>query len=225
MSMEEVWNRIIENQATVRYQQAKFFSPYCESVAGSISRLNDGNDLITINSFYRFNDIFLSLFELDNIKNETREWLLDCMMHLLTRLELRGGVNSQEYQVRNKWKEIEKNNYGFKLRMLFEQLTEHKKYMASWFMVQQEKTGGNITLFAKALIGIIQDGVLYKNNEDLKELILYIGREENEQILNEIEFVKEAYMPFDYRLRIFWNHSFGIVDDDRCMQIGNIEIY
>lgn len=223
--MEEVWNRIIENQATVRYQQAKFFSPYCESVAGSISKLPDGNDQITMNSFYRFDDIFLSLFEANSIRNDTREWLLDCIMHLLTRLELRSGVDYQEYLVHIKWKQIEANCYGHRLGMLFGKLAEHKKYLAAWFMVQQEKTGGNITLFSKALIGILQDGVLYKNDENPKEMILYMGKEENEQILNEIEFVKEAYIPFDYRLRIFWNHSFGIVEEDRCMQIGNIEIY
>lgn len=223
--MEDVWNRIIENQATVRYQQERFFSPYCESVAGSISKLPDGNDRITMNTFYRYDDIFLPLFERNDISEATREWLLDCMMHLIARLELRNGANRQEYITRTKWQQIEEKLYGKRLGMLFEKLTADQKYLASWFMVQQERNGESIALFAKALIGILQDGVLYKNEECPKELILYMGREENEQILDEIEFAKEAYLPFDYQLRIFWNHSFGLIEDDRCMQIGNIEIY
>ncbi len=223
--MEDVWNRIIENQASIRYRQAKFFSPYCETVIGSINKLPDGNEQITMNTLYRYDDVFLPLFESNAIQNATKEWLLDCMMHLLTRLELRNGVNGQEYVIRSKWQEIIDNHYGKKLGTLYEKLSTDKQYLASWFMVQQERNGESITLFAKAIIGILQDGVLYKSEEHPKELILYMGTEENEQILEEIEFVKEAYLPFGYELRIFWNHSFGLIENDRCMQIGNIEIY
>lgn len=223
--MEDVWKRIIENQTTIRYKQAKFFSPYCESVAGSINKLPDGNDRITMNTFYRYDSIFLPLFERNDIDDDIREWLLDCTMHLLARLELRSGVNKQEYAIRSKWKQISEEHYGKKLAMLFGMLNAEKKYLTSWFMVQQERNGESVALFAKALIGVLQDGVLYKSEECSKELILYMGKEENEQNLNEIEFAKEAYLPFEYRLRIFWNHPFGLVEDDRCMQIGNIEIY
>lgn len=223
--MEAVWNRIIENQATVRYQQAKFFSPYCESVAGSINKLPNGNEMITMNTFYRYDDIFLPLFEADGISESTREWLLDCMMHLLTRLELRSGVNSREYATRSILQRMAERRYGENLGRLFQKLDRDKQYIAAWFMEQQERNGESIMLFAKAAIGILQNGVLYKSEEIPKELILYMGKEENETELNIIEFIKEAYMPFDYRLRVFWNHSFGVINDDRCMQIGNIEIY
>lgn len=223
--MEDVWKRIIKGQDTIRYRQAKYFSPYCESMVDSITKLSDGTDYITMNTFYRFDDIFLPLFEAENISNETREWLLDCMMHLLARLELRSGVDSKEYRVRVKWRNIERGDYGNKLSRLFSKLTQEQKYLASWIMVQQEDNGESVAMFAKALIGILQDGALYKDEESPKELLFYMGTEENEKILNEIEFVKEAFLPFDYQLRVFWNYSFGIIGDDRCMQLGNIEIY
>lgn len=209
----------------MRYQQAKFFSPYCESVAGSINKLPNGNEQITMNTFYRYDDIFLPLFEADSISEATREWLLDCMMHLLTRLELRSGVNSREYATRSILQRMAERRYGEKLGRLFQKLERDKQYIAAWFMEQQERNGDSITLFAKAAIGILQNGVLYKSEEVPKELILYMGKEENETECNIIEFIKEAYMPFGYRLRVFWEHSFGVINDDRCMQIGNIEIY
>lgn len=223
--MEDIWNRIIENPATVRYKQADFFSPYCESVVGSIKHLDDGNDEIIMNTFYRYDEIFLSLFERTDMNDKIRDWLLDCMMHLLTRLELRNGVNGQEYQLRTKWQEIENGVYGRKMQENFKSFSEDKRYLASWFLVQQERNGESVTLFSKALISILQDGVIYKSEENPKELILYMGKEDNTQNDKEIEFAKEAYLPFDYQVRVFWNHSFGIVENDRCMQIGNIEIY
>lgn len=223
--MEEVWKRIIKGQDTIRYQQARYFSPYCESMVDSITKLSDGVDRITMNTLYRFDDVFLPLFETSMVSDDTKEWLLDCMMHLLARLELRSGVDAKEYETRNKWKKIECGEYGNKLAQLFSTLTPEKKYFASWVMAQQERNGESVNLFAKALIGILQDGALYKDEEKSKELLLYIGVEENEQVSNQIEFVQEAFLPFDYHLRVFWNHSFGIIGDDRCMQLGNIEIY
>lgn len=223
--MEEVWTRIIEDQNQIRYKQAGHFSPYCESVADSINQMFDGTTQITINTFYRFDDIFLPLFAREDISESIREWLLDCMMHLLTRLELRSGVDARECATRIKWAQIESGNFGKKLKYLFERLPWDKRYIASWYMEQQENNRESVTMFAKALIGILRDGVLYKDKENPKELLLYIGREENEEFLNEIEFSKEAFLPFGYRLRIFWKSSFGIIGDDRCMQIGDIEIY
>ena len=223
--MEDIWKRIIQNQETVRYKQSDFFSPYCESVIGSIKKIPDGNEQITMNTFYRYDDIFLSLFERADISNVTREWLLDCMMHLLTRLELRNGASAQEYALREKWQQLEKDHYGKHLGKLFRQLDNDKKYIASHYMLQQEKNGESVSLFGKALIGIVQDGVLYKSEPRPKELLLYIGKKENDENKLEIQFAKEAYMPFDYTLRIFWDQSFGIVENDRCMRINHIEIY
>lgn len=223
--MEDIWKRIIQNQETIRYKQSDFFSPYCESVVGSIKKIDDVNDQITMNTFYRYDDIFLSLFEQTQIDDYTRDWLLDCMMHLLTRLELWSGASSHEYEIRKKWNEVENGYYGSNAQNLFAMLDRDAKYIASHYIVRQEKNGESVSLFGKVLLEIIKDGVLYKSEIRPKELLLYIGAKESDDIKAQIEFVKEVYMPFDYSLRVFWDHSFGIIDNDKCMRINNIEIY
>ncbi len=223
--MEDIWNRIIKDQATVRYSQSDFFSPYCESVIGSIKKQPDGTDRITMNTFYRYDDIFLLLFEQNDIEEYIRDWILDGMMHLLARLELRNGTDSHEYALRSVWQDVVGGRYGIRLMQLFEGLTDSKRYLATHLLIQQMRCGESTELFAHALTSITEDGVVYKSEKNPKELMLYMGKEENEQNQIEIEFAKEAYMPFDYSLRVFWNHSFGIMEDDRCMQIGSIEIY
>lgn len=223
--MEAVWKRIIKDQATIRYRQADFFSPYCEASVDCINKLPNGNEEITINTFYRYDNVFLPLFENNVLMKSTREWLLDCMMHLMTRLELRKGVNSRVYathEVRNK---IEMNGYGESIKRRVKALDANSQYKVAWYLEQQARNGAGIMLFAKAVIDILQNGVIYKNEENAKEVILYMGREENDEDMNAIELAKEAYLPFGYGLRVFWNHSFGVISNDKCMQIGNIEIY
>ena len=61
--MEDIWNRVMEDPATVRFVQADSFSPYCESVVGSIR--HDGSlDVVELNGFYRYGDILHALFAL-----------------------------------------------------------------------------------------------------------------------------------------------------------------
>ncbi len=115
--------------------------------------------------------------------------------------------------------------FGQRLKLLFGKLTDSKRYLASHLMLRQRQCGESTELFARALTGITEDGVVYKSDKNPRELMLYMGRKSNEQTMLEIEFAMEAYMPFDYSLRVFWNHPFGIMEDDRCMQIGSIEIY
>lgn len=223
--MEAIWNRIVEEQANIRYRQTEYFSPYCESLADSVHLQVDGTTQITMNMFYRFDAIFLPLYDREELSKPIREWLLDCMMHLLTRLEMRSGVDAKECTTRIKCAQIEGGHYGKKLQMLFQELSRKKRYVASWYMVQQEEIGESVSLFAKAMIGIVQDGVVYKDEDHPKELLFYIGREEDEEICNEIEFAKEAFLPLGYHLRIFWKNSFGIIGDDSCMLLDQIEIY
>lgn len=225
ISMEEIWNRIIQGQSGVRYRQSEFFSPYCESVVGSIRKQQDGTDCITMNTFYRYDDIFIPLFARDDIEESTRDWLLDCMMHLLARLELRNGADRHEYELRVIQKELLTGKYGARIKALFEKLSDDSQYMAAHMIRQQEQCGESIDLFARALTSITKDGVVYKSEVNPKELLLYMGKVKNEQNEIEIAFAEEAYMPFGYSLRVFWDHSFGIMEDDRCMQIGRIEIF
>lgn len=223
--MKEIWNRIIQEQSSVRYRQSEFFSPYCESVVGSIKKQTDGTDRITMNTFYRYDDIFIPLFARDDIDESTRDWLLDCMMHLLARLELRNGADRHEYELRVIRNELLAGKYGARIKELFKKLSGDSQYIAAHMLRQQEQCGESIGLFARALTSIIKDGVVYKSEVNPKELLLYLGKAKNEQNEIEIAFAEEAYMPFDYSLRVFWDHAFGIMEDDRCMQIGRIEIF
>lgn len=223
--MKEIWDRIIKDLDTVRFRQSESYSPYLEAEVDCIRHQTDGCDVITMNTFYRYEDIFGELFKRTDIDKEVRERLVDCMMHLLTRLELRSGIDVQEYAIRKKQYEVSRNVYGEKLGQLFERLSQKKKYLAAHFLVQQERNAESVALFAKALIGIVEDGVVYKSKVRQKELLFYLGKKENKHNKNEIAFAKEAYMPLGYTLRVFFEHSFGIVEDERCLKDGKIEIY
>lgn len=222
--MEDIWKRIMDGQENLRYEQADFFSPYCESVIGSIQSL--GNiDKIQMNAFYRYGDIFQQLFRLEDKENPVCIMLYDYMMHLLTRLELRNGVTLNEYGLRQKWRLLEQGAYGTQVQKSFLSFDKDRKYKAAFYVRQHEKMGDSVMLFGKALISILEDGVLYRNDINPKELLLYIGRKQQNMDNAVIDFAREMFLPFHYSLRIFYETSFGIIDDKNCMELEQIEIF
>lgn len=222
--MEDVWNRVMEDSATVRFVQADSFSPYCESVVGSIR--HDGDvDVVEWNGFYRYGDILRALYAIEGTQDSVCRIIYDCLLHLLVRLEVRNGVTRSEFRLRRKWDMLAEGQYGEHVRSCFRKMDASGKYLTAYYLSRQEQTGESVALFAKALISILEDGVIYKNDRNPKELLLYMGREQDTRDKLVIELCCELFLPFMYSLRVFYDTSFGIVDDKDCMEFGKIEIF
>lgn len=222
--MEDIWNRVMEDPATVRFVQADSFSPYCESVVGSIR--HDGSlDVVELNGFYRYGDILHALFAMEGREDGVCQLMFDCLMHLLARLEVRNGVTFSEFRLRRKWDMLAEGQYGEPVRSCFGKMDAPGKYLTAHYLSRQEQMGESVALFAKALIAILGDGIIYKNDRNPKELLLYMGREQGTRDKLAIELCCELFLPFMYSLRVFYEASFGIVDEKDCMELGSIEIF
>lgn len=232
--MEDIWKRIMKDLNTVRFEQAEFFSPYCESVIGSILPSEDGTDRIRINAFYRYDRIFQQLLEEQEERAEdgdkpqperTRALLYDYLMHLLVRLEVRNGVTQKELRIRSRLKQLEDGRYGERVQSSFREFEPELKYKTAFYLVQQEQTGESVALFGKVLTDLLSDGVLYKHDINDKELLFYLGRKKRPSDAGLIAAVEELFLPFLYTLRVFYETPFGVIENQHCMNINEIEIF
>lgn len=223
--MEDIWNRIMREQKTVRFRQAEEFSPYCEAAAGSIKPSGDGTDMIEINAFYRYEKIFCEFFEAAEMDAAVRELLYDYLLHLLTRLEVRNGVTRKEYLLRRNWCRLAQGEYGETVQTYFQTFDSERKYKTAFYLAQQAHMGESIALFGKALIALVSDGVLYKNKSREKELIFYLGRKRKAADAGVIAVAIELFLPFLYTLRVFYENSFGVIEQQQSMCIDQIEIF
>ena len=222
--MEDIWNRVMRDSATVRFEQADFFSPYCESVVGSI-RPDGDVDVIELNGFYRYGDILHALFAIEGKEDSVSRFIYDYLLHLLARLEVRNGVTLSEFRLRCKWEMLETGQYGESARRCFMKADTSGKYLTAYYLSQQEQAGESVALFGKALISILGDGIIYRNDINPKELLLYLGRAQGEWDKPAIELCCELFLPFMYSVRVFYEASFGIVDNENCMELDKIEIF
>lgn len=232
--MEDIWKRIMKDLNTVRFEQAEFFSPYCESVIGSILPSEDGTDLIRINAFYRYDRIFQQFLaeqgeraeDGGNVRAEQTEKLLyDYLMHLLVRLEVRNGVTQKELRIRSRMKQLEEGRYGERVQSSFRGFEPDLKYKTAFYLVQQERTGESVALFGKVLCDLLSDGVLYKHEINDRELLFYLGRKKRPADTGIIAAAEELFLPFLYTLRVFYETPFGVIENQHCMNINEIEIF
>lgn len=217
--MEEIWKYIMKNQADIQFEQPEYFSPYLEFDSEYEKKH------LKINAFYRYQDIFSQFYEKNRLSEKEQSFLFDCIMHFLVDFEIRSGINPTEVSIRQRQRMLEQGEYGENVRKNFLELDDDLKYKVSAFLVRQDNTGESVYLFGKVLMEMLRGGILYKNEINRNELILYLGRKRKSADNAVISVVQELFLPFTYSLRIYYQTPFGVIGNDYCMEIGRFELY
>lgn len=222
--MDEFWKTVSKGKENIRFRQAEVYSPYCEVSMGGIEQINDQITRITMNGFYRYESIMQPLLGKNGVTEKQKEWIFDIYMHYLTELEYRSGVTYQEYVLRCCWNDIEKGWYGDNIREAFQSLTEDEKYRVAHSLYQQSMSRESVERFTDTLVGVLHNGIVYKNKFNEKELYLYMSNKKNEYDISKIDLIKQLFQPIGYELRIFWGYHFAVMGQEQTMQMGEIEL-
>lgn len=221
--MLDFWKRTIEHKEKVRYQQAKVYSPYCEASKNSIKEEHDITYL-SVNGFYRYSAIMEPLFAKRGVSEEHKGWLYDIYMHYLTILEWRRGINCQEYEINKVRKELEAGKYGESIAETYELLPREDKYYIAHMLYQQQKTRESIIKFSDVLVAVLNNGIVYKNQNQEKQVLFYINSKENIKENKIIDMICELFLPLGYELRVFRETHFGVFGEEQTMRIDEIEL-
>lgn len=221
--MKKIWEFLQENQEKIRYQQTEYFSPYYEVSKESIRKENKTYQ-VNFNSFYRYEEVFEYLFDLD-INPKYQQLLFDCIMHYLISEEFRLGITKEEYYIRNYWKNIQRGIYGKNVQNVFGTLSKEKKHLIAATLYKQSKVNPSVYLFATALTSVMDNCVVYRNKIVPMEILVYIKGMGTRDAKSTVMAVKELFLPLKYTLRIFNGQHFGVIQADQTLEIDQIEIF
>lgn len=221
--MLEYWKKTIDHQEKIRFTQTTEYSPYCEASRNSVKE-NGGITCLSVNAYYRYSEIMEPLFINDTISAEWKNWLFDIYMHYLTILEWRKGITVQEYEIQKIRVALEKGEYGQDIFPIYRSLEREKKYYIAHMLFQQEKTRESISKFADVMVTVLQDGIVYKNRNQEKQVLFYINRAETQNESNVIQMICDLFLPIGYNLRVFRETHFGVMGKNQTMEIGEIEL-
>lgn len=221
--MLDFWQRTIDNKEKVRYQQAKVYSPYCEAAQNSIKE-ERGITYLSVNGFYRYSAIMEPLFAKRGVSEEHKGWLYDIYMHYLTILEWRRGINGQEYEINRVREELEAGKYGESIAETYGVLPREDKYYIAHMLYQQQKTRESTIKFSDVLVAVLKNGIVYKNQNQEKQILFYINSKENIKENRIINMICELFLPLGYELRVFRETHFGVFGEEQTMRIDEIEL-
>ncbi|AIY78577.1 hypothetical protein FDC50_03670 [Clostridium botulinum] len=217
---------IEENASTeeIKFKQAEVYSPYMELAIQNIntSKLPQ-SEYIEINALYRFQEIFGELFDINFKENtELKDVLFDILIHYLCELDLKQGLNKNEFYKKFLFKDVINNVYGEELAkdILCFNKEETDVFLNSF--VTLYKTGTSLQLFNKILAKIFKYSIVYLNKESSKDIYIYLSEVEDKILKGKINAIINTFLPINMNVYLFWDKHFGILGSDNTMKIDDI---
>ncbi|CAH1225334.1 iron-dependent peroxidase [Paenibacillus sp. JJ-223] len=229
--MNYIWDLIIrakQNGTDLReltFIPAKVYSPYMELSQVDLNAADVGQ-IVEVNPYYRFYDIFRDLFDINNEEYvELRETLFDLVMHFLADMDLMQGMNKREYHIRFILRDMRSGIYGERIRRRLELFDREQQEVIACNLLRLYDTGEAVHLLRDTLVRMFPRSTLYANCEEKDELLLYIGQEERTEAREKLELILELLLPVRFDTEIYWEHHFGILDADYTLVQDGIALY
>lgn len=208
------------------FSQAGEYSPYYEQSFHCLNETAVESDEIELNLLYRFADIFQEILAGDGQElHEFKRYFIDAALHVLLYTDLRHGLSVREIHIRRLVKELSEGDFWQAGAEVFHQFPPQKQKRLAALALSQMQTGSSLLIFRRSVLILFPDAVLYQFKADRKKLILYLADQPEERNKRMLKFVQDMYLPVSYRLRIFWEHHFGMIGAEDTMRIGEIAIY
>lgn len=208
----------------IKFKQAKIYSPYMELAIQDINvnKLPQG-EYVEINALYRFQEIFQELFDINFKENtELKDVLFDILIHYLCELDLKQGLNKNEFYKKFLFKDIINNVYGEELakNILCFNKEETDIFLNSFITLY--KTGTSLQLFNKILAKIFKYSIVYLNKESSKDIYIYLSEVEDKILKGKINAIINTFLPINMNVYLFWDKHFGILGSENTMKIDDI---
>ncbi|AOR23475.1 hypothetical protein [Clostridium taeniosporum] len=209
---------------TIKFKQADIYSPYMEL---SIENINSNklpqDEYVEINAFYRFQEIFEELLDINFKENtELKNVLFDILIHYLCELDLKQGLNKSEFYKKFLYKDIINNVYGEDLAKNVLCFSKKEKDIFLNSFITLYKTGTSLQLFNNTLAKIFKNSMVYLNKENPKDIYIYLDECKTKILKGRINAIIDTFLPINMKIYLFWNKHFGILGSNNTMKINDI---
>lgn len=228
--MNYIWDILLkadkENipREEVQFTLAKVSSPYMEIAFTDINTSSLPKDkVVEVNPYYRFYDIFKDLFDVDvEESSQLREVLFDIVIHYLGKLDLNQGISKEEFYKKFIMKDIKNGFFGEEVYLNIKHFKKDELDYILTGLVTLYKTGASLHLFNKILNKVFKNNRVYINQDNPKEMYIYLGRRKTQELNKKIETIIKLFLPINTNAFIYWNQHFGILGAENTMILDEI---
>lgn len=233
MAMNYIWELLIkaEKQGITKkgvfFTHAQNYSPYMELSPLIINTKQiEIEEPIEINPYYRYFEVFKHLFHPDSeMSEDIQGYLLDVVVHFLAEIDRIQGMNKREHYIRFLAREIEKDVFGQQMGTHFSLFDQEEQELILFNILRLYRTGETLYLLKDTLKKLFKKCVMYSKSEGRDEILLYVGQPKTTATEQKLQFVQTLFLPIGFRLEIYWENHFGMIDVAETMQIDEIALY
>ena len=81
-----------------------------------------------------------------------------------------------------------------------------------------------MSVFLDMVHGLVADSIVYHNNEEPDEILIYTGLKQERSLEQRIRFLIDTFLDIRYQVEIFYEYHFGVIGVEETMQIDEIAI-
>jgi hypothetical protein len=209
------------------FKHAQVYSPYMELAFEDLNAKKIDEILIVeINPYYRFFSIFKDLFHI-NMKEsiEFREVLFDIFIHFLGNIDLKQGLSKQEYYKKYILQDILDDIFSEKIKKNLSTFNKREENILLYNLIRLYTTGVSLELFKNVVNRIFKKSIVYINQDNKKEILIYIGQGKTQELENKIQTLIDLFLHIEFKTYIYWKYHFGILGVEDTMKIENMVLY
>ena len=184
-----------------------------------------GEITIGVNTYYRFYDIFHDMFPPDSADFPAlRESLTNLSLHMLAWNDVRRGLTKENYHKRLLAKEILEGGFGEMTKSVFLSMNrrDQEQLLGGW--LRSFRAGSALSVFLDMVHGLVADSIVYHNNEEPDEILIYTGLKQERSLEQRLRFLIDTFLDIRYQVEIFYEYHFGVIGVEETMQIDEIAI-
>ncbi len=228
-----IWEYALEQfKWNICFEQLRHWSPYFE-VHELIER--DGTDktyTCRYNAMYQYEEIFQKLYENGTYPASGDERVLvDIVTHFLAELDAKRKYSLETYEKQKFEKDLCNGLYGEKCKDIYCMLPFHKQQIILHFLVLQNKVhkliyepAGDFDFYIKTVIGLLETGAVYKKKQEENSFYIYLGIRKNEYAGGILYLAKVLFLPVGYKVRVFWQNHFPILNEKKTLKLGEMQL-
>jgi len=230
--MNYTWEAVLaaDKQKTdrekLRFRPVGDGSPYAEIVRENLNEIELEQTEIEVNPLYRFSEEFGELFDLNvSGMEKTRELFFDVSMHYFSQLDLRQGMDRQEYAINLLFKEFLAGTYGKEAKEVIGYIERDKLRHFLRMILKIYRCGTSFRLFREVMRYLYPHSFVYVQQEEAEKLLIYIGTKKTDKEERKMAFLQSMFLPLSTQVFLFWKYHFGIIDVAETMELDNMVLF
>lgn len=180
---------------------------------------------VEINPYYRFYSIFKNLYHPEMREfSKFRKSLTNLILHQLAENDAVSGMTKEAYYKKLLLQDFVNNIYGPAAMNSMGLFDRDEREIILSGLLRQYKTGSSLDIFKDMMEELVPNNIVYRNNDDFHEIMVYIGQRRDKTIAAKIDHLIQLFVEIPYRIEIYYEYHFGIIGIDETMEIDEIAI-